>query len=297
MVRSPRPAVLALAAALTAVAASAPARAEGTGGPTSRAESDRDPRNWPTVTRLVADRYELAGQVLSVRVHARPTDYFNCGYRHTRDRLMAFTLLGGPLETLTGYMPRDLGKVLSRELENDPWTPITVEVRFDPEKLSDLCPDQVDVLKWSVGWDYPPGTLSPGRADPAAQPGEDALAATSRDPVWKALTATRKKQDEGPTEESLLGDVVELTAGARLVTAYSCAFRGAARSHYAIRLHDARGAFVDAYLRRDEDSRRLADDLALHRDALLRVQGRVVQQVPSNYCRPQIQVTGWSFPR
>ena len=41
---------------------------------------DRDPRNWPTVNRLIVDRYQLAGRVITLRVHARKTDYFNCAY-------------------------------------------------------------------------------------------------------------------------------------------------------------------------------------------------------------------------
>ncbi|MGM0578032.1 MAG: hypothetical protein ACQEXJ_20075 [Myxococcota bacterium] len=260
---------------------------------------DRDPRNWPTVTRLQADRHELAGRVLTLRVFARRTDYYNCEYRHRKGELMAFTLLGGPLETLTGYMPRDLGKVLERQLEDEPWLPITVQVRYDPERLSETCPDQVDVLKWSRGWEYPAGTLSPGRPDPAFQPSEEALEEAGDAPVWKALTGRvnrHRRGDDAPTEEELLGEEVEVVAGARLSTAYHCAFRGATRTHYAVRLHDDEGRFVHAYVPRTSEARALMDRLALHRDVLLEVEGRVVKQVPSNYCRPQLQVTGWSLP-
>ncbi len=142
----------------------------------AQSTADRDPRNWPTLTRLVTDRNELAGRVVTVRAFAKRSEYFNCGYRGEQSRRMAFTLLGGPLETITGYLPRELGRLLDGVLERDPWTPITVQVRFDPSKLSDLCPGQVDILKWSLGWQYPDGSVSPGRPDPTVQPKADEIA-------------------------------------------------------------------------------------------------------------------------
>ena len=262
----------------------------------SAVEDDRDPRNWPPVSRLIADRFEVAGQVLTLRAHARPSVYFGCGYRHTRGRLMAFTLMGGPLETLTGYVARDLGKVLARQLREEPWMPITVQVRFDPDKVSELCPDQVEVLKWSNGWQYPPGTLSPGRPDPIFQPTPDAIAAADQRAEWAALTGGRPRGSPPLTEEALLGKTIELVAGARLSTAYLCGFRGATRTHFALRLHDARGRFVHAYIDRQvPGARALVDLIGLHRDILLTVSGRVVKQIPSNYCRPQLEVVGWQL--
>ncbi len=263
-------------------------------------DATRDPRNWPTISRLVSDRFADAGQIVTLRVHARRTDYFNCTYRHTEDRYMAFTLLGGPLETLTGYVPRDLGKVLERQLTEDPWLPITVQIRFDPERLSDLCPDQVEVLKWARGWQYPAGTLSPGRPDANLQPTPEALAAVLEGDVWRVLTGrkVRRRADRDPdaSEEELLGKIVSFQAGARLTNAFSCAFRGAARTHYGLRLHDGDGNFIDAFVPRGDKARELVDHIALHRDVMLAVQGRVVKQIPSNYCAPQLEVTGWSFP-
>jgi len=254
--------------------------------PTAASESpDHDPRNWPTITRLITDRYEHAGRVFNLRVHAQASDYYNCGYRGTQGRLMAFTLLGGPFETLTGYLPTELGRILERVLESDPWAPITVQVRFDPARLSDLCLDQVDILKWSRGWQYPDGSLSPGRADPSLQPTPDQLAIPAQRALWREL-----RQLDSPH----VGQRVQLTAGARLSTAYHCAFRGAIRSHYAIRLHDGRGQFVSAYVPRNERSRKLVDYIALHRDVALTVQARVVRVALSNYCRPQLEVMSWS---
>lgn len=263
-------------------------------------DATRDPRNWPTVSRLISDRYADAGKVVTVRVHARPTDYFNCGYRHTEDRYMAFTLLGGPLETMTGYVAKDLGKVLARQLAEDPWLPITVQVRFDPERLSELCPDQVEILKWARGWQYPAGTLSPGRPDANLQPTPEALAAVLEGDVWRVLTGRKVRRRGGrepeTSEEELLGKIVSLQAGARLTNAFSCAFRGAARTHYGLRLHDGEGNFIDAFVPRSAEARGLVDHIALHRDVMLAIQGRVMKQIPSNYCAPQLEVTGWTFP-
>ena len=270
--------------------------------PVAAQAPDKDPRNWPTVTRLIADRYEHAGEVITLRVHAKSSGYFACDYRHTHGRLMAFTLLGGPLETLTGYIAKDLGRVLERELQDDPWLPITVQVRFDPERLSDICPDQVEILKWSRSWQYPTGSLSPGKADPTMHPTERELRAVADSDTWVALTGRKKRRRRTaakppPSEASLLGKKVTVTAGARLSVAYHCMFRGATRTHYALRLHDGRGNFLHAYLPRSAEARLLLDQIALHRDLLVSVRGTVVKQVPSNYCRSQIEVEGWTLPR
>ena len=263
---------------------------------------DKDPRNWPTVSRLIADRYENSGRVVPLRVHARSSQYFACGYRHSHGRLMAFTLLGGPLETLTGYITKDLGRVLERELLDDPWMPITVEVRFDPDKVTELCPDQVDILKWSRGWKYPAGSLSPGRPDPTLQPTPAELTKITANPYWAALTGRRLPGRLMPgkvqvTEASLIGKSVEVTAGARVSIAYDCMFRDSTRSHYALRLHDGRGNFVHAYTRRTQEARELMDYVALQRDILLSVEAMVLKQPHSNYCRPQLEVTSWKIPK
>ena len=255
------------------------ARAEGT--------PDQDPRNWPTVSRLIVDRYENAGQVFTLRVHARRTEYYNCGYAGTDARLMAFTLLGGPFETLTGYMPTEHGRILVRVLEQEPWAQITVQVRFDPSRLSELCTDQVDVLEWSRGWQYPDGSLTPGRPDASLHPTADQLGGEGSEALWKDLRLI---------DSPYIGQSIQLKAGARLATSYACAFRKATRTHFALRLHDAAGRFILGYLPRDERSRKLVDYVALHRDVLVSVQGRVVKQAMSSYCRPQLEITSWSLP-
>ena len=265
---------------------------------------ERDPRNWPTVQRLVADRYELSGKIVTLRVHARPSNYYNCAYRHAHGQLMAFTLLGGPLETLTGYIRRDIGRLLAKELEKDPWLRITVQVRFDPERLSDACPDQVDILKWAVGWQYPPGTLSPGKPDTSYQPTKARLRTAGQEDLWRVLNGRKAKPRYGrdgqrlpfPTEASIQGEEIELTAGARLSRSYSCAFRNATRTHYSLRLHNGDAQFVHGYLPRSAAARKLIDTIALHRDVLIEVKGRVLRQVPSNYCMSQLEIVSWNLP-
>jgi hypothetical protein len=259
---------------------------------------DKDPRNWPTVSRLIADRYETSGRVVSLRVHARESKHFACGYRHSSGRLMAFTLLGGPLETLTGYISKDLG----RELQDDPWMPITVQVRFDPDKVTELCPDQVDILKWSRSWKYPAGSLSPGRPDPTLQPSPSRLAKITATAHWAALTGRRlpgrlMPGKEQVTEAGLIGKSVRLTAGARISIAYDCMFRDSTRSHFALRMHDGRGNFIHAYARRTPEARKLMDYIALQRDVLLAVKGVVLKQPHSNYCRPQLELSSWEIPK
>ncbi len=287
-----RPA-LALVALLAALALAHPA------GDAAAQASDapsRDPRNWPTVTRLVQDRFEQAGRVVTLRVHARRTSYYNCGYRGTEGQLMAFTLLGGPLETLTGYMPTELGRILADSLERDPWAPITVQVRFDPARLSELCPDQVDILKWSQGWQYPDGSLPPGRPDPTVGPRHAGLDASADKELWDGLMGRKRRHAGVETEGLEVGAHVQLTAGARLDTAYHCVFKGADRTHYALRLHNAKGDFAHAYVPRTPAARALMDFVALHRDVALSVQARVVKQALSHYCRPQLEVIGWTLP-
>ena len=293
-------ALLVLAASAVLAAPLAPARAAAPAAAPAAAKEapSRDPRNWPTITRLVVDRYEVAGQVFPLRVHARRSDYFNCSYRASARDLMAFTLLGGPLETLTGYMPRALGTVLEGLLARDPWTPITVQVRFDPERVNETCPDQVDILKWAQGWQYPSGSLTPGRPDPTVQALPQDIDEADQAALWRALLGrARASRKDEPTEEELVGKVIRLTAGARLTAAYFCLYKGAIRTHYALRLHDGKGSFVHAYVTRGAASRELVYFVALHRDVLIEIDGRVGRQTPSNYCRPQIEISGWSFPR
>jgi len=282
-----RAAAVAVAAAVL-VGGIASTRAEGV--------RDRDPRNWPPMDRMVMDRYELAGRVLTLRVFARPVDYFNCSYRGERGRQMAFTLLGGPLETLTGYMPRELGKLLVGVLRDDPWTPITVQVRYDPARLSALCPDQVDIVKWSLGWQYPPGSLTPGRPDTTLQPTKEELDALGQDGLW-ALLMRRKPRRGAEVTEIHAGDRISLTAGARLSRAYHCVFKGAERTHYALQLHDGRGDILHAYVPRTPAARKLLDFISLHRDVLVSVQGKLVKAAMSHYCGYQLEVTGWTLPR
>lgn len=272
------PALLALAAAASLAL---PARADG--------PSDSEPRNWPTITRLVADRYELAGQVFTLRVYAKKSDYFNCGYSGTEGRLMAFTLAGGPFETVTGYMPAELGKVLERVLAAaPPEAPpqITVQVTFDPQRLSEVCIDQVEILKWSRGWQYPPDTLAPDRPDPARLPTAEKLQAIAQPQLWKDLTNV---------ETAPVGQQIQIAGGARLANAMHCAFRGAWRTHWSLQLHDGRGRTVHAYVPKSDKARALVDHLALVRDAPLTVQARVVKVAMSTYCTPQLEVVSWTL--
>ena len=265
---------------------------------------ERDPRNWPTLQRIVADRYELAGEVLTLRVHAKKSEYYNCGYRHAHGQLMAFTLLGGPLETLTGYIQRDIGRLLAKELEKDPWLRITVQVRYDPARLSDACPDQVDILKWAMGWQYPSGSLSPGKPDTSFQPTRNRLREVGQGDLWRVLNGRKARPRYGrdgqrlpfPTTEGIIGEEIELTAGARLSRSYSCAFRHSTRTHYSLRLHNGDAQFVHGYLPRTPAARKLIDTISLHRDVLVEVKGRVLRQVPSNYCMPQLEIVSWHVP-
>ncbi|MFO0748913.1 MAG: hypothetical protein U1F43_25095 [Myxococcota bacterium] len=271
-------------ATTTPLSAAEPAPTPAPPGEDAPTPPDRDPRNWPTITRLIGDRYELAGRVFTLRVHAKESDYFNCGYHGTEGRLMAFTLLGGPFETLTGYMPVELGKVLVRVLEHDPWAEITVQVQFDPDRLSDLCIDQVDILKWSRGWQYPPETLPPERPDPGMLPTKERLDAIAQPQVWKDLLG-----DTAP-----IGQQVQVAGGARLGTAFHCAFRGAWKTHWALELHDGKGRVIYGYLPKTERGRELVDRIALHRDIALAVQARVVKVAMSSYCPAQLDIVSWT---
>lgn len=265
---------------------------------------ERDPRNWPTMQRIVADRYELAGEIMTMRVHARKSDYYNCAYRHAHGQLMAFTLLGGPLETLTGYIRKDIGKILANELEKDPWLRVTVQVRYDPTRLNDACPDQVDILKWAIGWQYPAGTLSPGKPDSSYQPTRNRLREAKQGDLWRILNGRQAKRRYGKdgqrlpfkTTASIIGEEIELTAGARLSRSYSCAFQHSTRTHYSLRLHNGDAQFVHGYLPRTTAARKLIDTISLHRDVLVEIKGRVLRQAPSNYCMPQLEIVSWHVP-
>lgn len=261
---------------------------------------ERDPRNWPTLTRFVADRYENAGRVVTLRVYARPSSYYNCGYRHAKGVLSSFALMAGPLEVVTGYIPRELGRLLRQQLEEDPWAPITVQVRYDPQKVNDMCPRQVDILAWSKGWQYPQGSFTPVRPEPSLQPTAKDFAHLKQRVLWDMLRGREPKRVPEGTRLIQIGDSVELTGGARLTAAYHCAFKGAARTHYAIQINNGKKRlkrdFVVAYVPRSPAARQLVDYISLHRLVALTVKAKVVKQAMSHYCPFQLEVSGWSFP-
>ena len=246
-----------------------------------------DPRNWPTASRLVMDRHELAGRVFTLRVHARRTDYFNCNYIGTEDQYVAYALLAGPLETLSGYVPRETAQVLDRVLASEPWAQLTVQVSFDPGRLSDRCPDQVEVLKWSRGWQYPPESLSPARPDPTLLPTRDVVERLADTALWKDLVSQ---------ESPLVSRQIEVGGSARLSTTYHCAFRNAWRTHWGIQLTDARGHMVLGFVARTENARALIDHIALHHEVALVAKARVVQLAMSTYCPPQLELLNWRLP-
>jgi hypothetical protein len=288
---SPRRAAVVIALALGLALAGPATAAEPPPTPESGSaglgpRGDVDPRNWPTVTRLIADRYELAGQVFTLRAYARKSEYFNCGYAGSEARLMAFTLVAGPFETLTGYLPSELGKVLERLLQTAEAPQITVQVSFDRERLSDVCLDQVEILKWAPGWQYPPSSLAPERPDPSRLPSAASIQALAQPQLWKDL---------GDSETAPVGQQVQIAGGARLATAMHCAFRGAWRTHWALQLHDGRGRVLHAYLPKSDKARVLVDHLALFRDALLVVQARVAKVALSSYCPAQLEVVSWNL--
>ena len=266
----------------------------------AQSAADRDPRNWPTLTRFVNDRHEYSGQVVTLRVFAKRSEYFNCAYRGAQSTRMGFTLLGGPLETITGYMARDLGRLLDGVLAKDPWTPITVQVRYDPQKLSDLCPAQVDIVKWSLGWQYPEGSVTPGRPDPTTQPKADEIAylhkqSPGQGPLWDQLIGKKPRHVVGqePPAALVAGQQIQVVAGTRLSGAFHCSFKGRARTHWGLRLHDGKGQFVHAYVPKGPESEKLVDYIGLQRNVLLTVQGRLAKTPMSHYCPFQIEVTGW----
>jgi hypothetical protein len=273
-----------IALALTHAPSEAPRASEAPAPAESPAD---DPRNWPTASRLVMDRHELAGRVFTLRVHARRSDYFNCGYAGAEDRYVAYTLLAGPLETLTGYIPRETAQVLDRVLASEPWAQLTVQVSFDPVRLSDRCPDQVEVLKWSRGWQYPPDSLSPARPDPALLPARAAIERLADPAIWKELTSQ---------ESPLVSRQIEIGGSARLSTTYHCAFRNAWRTHWGLQLSDSRGHAVLAFVARTENARALIDHVALHREVALVAKARVVQLAMSTYCPPQLELLSWRIP-
>ena len=139
-------------------------------------------------------------------------------------------------------MPRELGVILTQVLEKDPWTPITVWVRYDPECLSDICPDQVEIQKWAAGWQYPRESLTPGRSDPRLQPARSDLAAFEEEtPLWNALMKRRRGRyaPDAINPDDLVGATIKMRAGAQISNAWFCAFKGTAKTHYALRLQTA----------------------------------------------------------
>ena len=110
-----------------------------------------------------------------------------------------------------------MGRGLENLLEKDPWLPLTVEVQFEPDKLSDLCADQVKILKWSLDWQYPPGSITPGKPDTTKQPTADEIELFDQDNLWALLLDRQVKQSKPGPYELVPGEPVTLTGGARLL--------------------------------------------------------------------------------
>jgi hypothetical protein len=208
---------------------------------------------------------------------------------------MAFTLMGGPLETLTGYIPRGMGQLMLGLLKKEPMKPLTVQVAFEAKRLSDKCPEQVKILKWAIGWKYPPGSISPGKPDPTRHPKASEIAAYKQAGLWKMLRGIKPRRPVDGISQLQVGDVIDVVAGARLSTSYHCMYKGAARTHYGLRLHNGKGRLIHAYVRRSNRARQLVDYIALHRDILVRVKGKIVKQAMSHYCGFQLEMTDWKM--
>jgi len=170
-------------------------------------------------------------------------------------------------------------------------------VQFEPDKLSDLCPDQVKILKWSLNWQYPRGSITPGKPDTTQHPTAEELDSYDQENLWALLLDKPIKQSKTGPYELIPGEPVSMTTGARLSAAYHCRFKRANKTHYALRLHNGKGKFIHAYVARNAESRKLVDHIALHRDVLLTVTGKPVRQALSHYCGYQLDVSSWSIPK
>jgi len=171
-------------------------------------------------------------------------------------------------------------------------------VQFEKDKLSERCPDQVKIIKWSLDWQYPPGSITPGKPDTTLHPTGDEIASYEQKNLWTLLRGKELLRPDrtGPTEINV-GDKIELTAGARLSTAYHCMFKGAIKTHYGLRLHDGTGNFVHAYVPRTKEARKLVDHVAHHRDVLINVKAKLTKQALSHYCGYQLEISEWKLPK
>ena len=115
---------------------------------------DKTPaRNHPSIRTFMESRGRVVGRKLTVKVHTRLARPHQCSYRDTERTHYALQLQGDSFKGLRGYVKRDTaGRKLARMLAGNEGARMTVEVTVPEGRYDEMCPDQVEVIGWKLGW-------------------------------------------------------------------------------------------------------------------------------------------------
>ena len=110
------------------------------------------PNNRPPVDELLAMRQRFVGKKVSLRVRGRLDRYYQCRYGDAERTHYALFLQGDGFKGLRAYLPREQGRDLARTLATDEGARLRVDVTIPEGRLDDLCPDQVEITGFQLGW-------------------------------------------------------------------------------------------------------------------------------------------------
>ncbi len=127
-----------------------------TGSAARRLANARDtamPRNETTFTTLIESSSSWVGRSVTLHGRALLDRAYQCRYRDAERTHFAVLLRGEGTATLHAYVPRsDEGRALVDWLGTDEGARITATVSIAKARYDELCPDQVELLRWQKGW-------------------------------------------------------------------------------------------------------------------------------------------------
>ncbi|MFT7622193.1 MAG: nitrous oxide reductase accessory protein NosL [Myxococcota bacterium] len=242
-------------------------------------------RNNPPVALYVADRLDFLDKVVTLRVRAEASDYFNCYYKGKQAAYHSIRLFGDGSLYLDAYVPRDpAGERLWTSIRKHGEVNLTVRVIMRAGTLQGVCVGQVEVLDFERGWNYDAGGLSDAGALAARiRNSKDQDPARNRPSIVAWRDARKRFVDK----------TVTFKVRARLDRYHQCRYRDAERTHYAVRLNGDGFKGLMGYIRRDDTGRKLARYLAADEGGRIYVHATIPEGRYDQLCPDQIEILAW----
>ncbi len=233
----------------------------------------------------MADRLDFVDSIVTLRVTAKSSDYFNCYYKGKEASYRALRLFGDGSLYLDAYVPRDpAGERLFAAVKKHGERKITARVIMRAATLKGSCVGQVELLDYTKGWDFEAGGVAePGALAARLANAKDKEPARNRPSISAWRDARRRFIDK----------TVTFRVRARLDRYHQCRYRDAERTHYALRLTGDDYKGLMGYVRRDEVGRSLARLLARDEGARITIKATIPPGRYDEVCPDQIEIMAW----